>query len=74
VAPGATADWLLYLGGGLLTISGALIGYFAWAYNYFNGELKEDPAYRTNATAWLTSHALLAALRDKLEAALAWPG
>jgi hypothetical protein len=66
-APGAMADWLLYLGGGLLAISGLLLGYFAWSYNYFKGELKEDdPSYRTKAAAWLTSHALLDAYRDKL--------
>ena len=71
-APGAMADWLLYLGAGLLTLGGALIGYVRWAYTYFKGELKDDRAYRDKAVAWLTSHALLAAYRDRLEAALDW--
>jgi hypothetical protein len=63
------ADWLHYL---LLTLGGALIGYFRWAYTYFKGELKDDPTYREKAARWLTAHGLLIVYRDGLERALKW--
>lgn len=66
------ADWLLYLAGGFLTISGALIGYFSWAYSYFKDELKDDPSYRAETAKALTRHAWLASYQRWLINALDW--
>jgi hypothetical protein len=71
-APRPMADWLVYLWGGFLTVSAVLIAYFAWAYNYFKGELKDDPKYCADTADALTGHVWLASYGRWLGGALGW--
>lgn len=63
-------ETILWMGGGLLTLSGALIGYFAWAFPYHEGQLEKDAAYRKHVATWLIGDRLLRGYRETLTTAL----